>query len=125
VMTLGTMGLLGISLNLGTAPLAAIALGVGIDDTIHFLVRFRQEFCREGDYGKAVERSVRSVGKPILVTSIVICLGFVIFLLSDFQYTRSMGILVSFTLVSAVFADLLLLPVLLFVFQPLKKPDRA
>jgi predicted RND superfamily exporter protein len=60
------------------------------------------------------------VGKPILVTSIVIGLGFVIFLFSDFQYTRSMGILVSFTLVSAVFADLLLLPVLLSLFHPAK-----
>ncbi len=121
VMTLGTMGLLGISLNLGTAPLAAIALGVGIDDTIHFLARFRKEVRMDGDHEAAVWRTMRSVGKPILITSLVLSAGFVIFLFSNFQYTRSMGMLISFTVVSAVFADLVLLPALLLVFKPLKK----
>jgi len=121
VMTLGTMGLLGISLNVGTAPLAAIALGVGIDDTIHFLVRFRKEIGKDGDHEAAVWRTLRSVGKPILITSVVLSAGFVIFLFSNFQYTRSMGMLISFTVLSAVFADLILLPALILVFKPMKK----
>jgi len=113
--------MLGISLNLGTAPLAAIALGVGIDDTIHFLARYRREVRGGGDPEGALWRAVRSVGKPILITSVVLSAGFVIFLFSNFQYTRSMGMLISITVVSAVLADLVLLPPLLLVFKPLRE----
>jgi len=119
VMTLGTMGLLGISLNLGTAPLAAIALGVGIDDTIHFLARYRSELRVDGVQEAALWRTMRSVGKPILITSLVLSVGFVLFLFSNFQYTQSMGMLISFTVVSAVLADVIVLPALLRVFRPL------
>jgi len=121
LLTLGTMGLLNIPLNFMTAPLAAIALGIAIDDTIHFLSRFRVEFKKDPDYPQAIHRTMRSVGKPIMITSIILTVGFCIFLFSTFQFTQNMGILVSFTVISAIFADLILLPVLLLIFKPLGK----
>jgi len=118
-MTLGTMGLFGISLNIGTAPVAAIALGVAIDDTIHFLARFKIEFRKDQDYPQAIHRTMRTVGKPIVITSIILTVGFCIFLFSNFQFTQNLGVLISFTVVSAIFGDLVLLPVLLFLFKPM------
>jgi hypothetical protein len=121
LFTLGIMGLFGISLNFMTAPIAAIALGLAIDDTIHFLTRFKEEFKKDGSYPGAIERTLTSVGKPILITTIILTAGFLIFLFSNFQYTRSMGMLISFTLGSAVFGDVILLPALLLVVKPLGK----
>ena len=121
LLTLGTMGLLDIRLNIATAPVAAIALGIAIDDTIHFLVRFRREFDNGRNYSKAIENTLRSVGKPILVTTIVLTAGFCIFLFSNFQPTQNLGVLISFAVVSAVFADLIVLPVLLLLLKPLGK----
>lgn len=118
-ITFGFMGLLGISLNFATAPLAAIALGIAIDDTIHFLSRFKREFSLDHDYEGAISRTMVSVGKPILITSVVLTAGFFIFLLSNFQYTRNMGMLISFTVVSAIIGDLILLPVLILITKPL------
>jgi len=124
-MTLGTMGLLGISLNIGTAPVAAIALGVAIDDTIHFLSRFKIEFSKDQDYAAAIHRTMRTVGKPIVITSIILTVGFCIFLFSNFQFTQNLGVLISFTVVSAIFGDLILLPVLLLIFKPLGKVQKS
>ena len=121
LLTLGTMGLLDIPLNIATAPVAAIALGIAIDDTIHFLVRFKREFDRGRNYSKAVENTLQSVGKPILVTTTVLTAGFCIFLFSNFQPTQNLGVLISFAMVSAVFADLIVLPVLLLLLKPLGK----
>jgi predicted RND superfamily exporter protein len=125
VLTLGTMSLLNIPLNIATAPVAAIALGIAIDDTIHFLVRFRREFRREQNYAKAVENTLQSVGKPILITTIVLTAGFCIFLFSNFQPTQNLGVLISFAVISAVFADLIVLPVLLLLLKPLGKETAA
>ena len=120
-LTLGTMGLFGISLNFGTVPIASIALGLAVDDTIHFMTRFRSEFAIDRDYRKAIDRTLSSTGKPILITAIILSAGFLIFLLSNFQFTQNMGMLISFTLGSAVFGDIILLPALLLVFKPLGK----
>ena len=118
-ITFGLMGLLGISLNFATAPIAAIALGIAVDDTIHFLSRFKREFSLDHDYEGAIARTMNSVGKPILITSVVLTAGFFIFLLSNFQYTRNMGMLISLTVIGAIIGDLVLLPVLLLVTKPL------
>jgi predicted RND superfamily exporter protein len=117
-ITFGVMGLLGISLNFATAPIAAITLGIAIDDTIHFLTRFKREFAEDCDYEGAIARTMDSVGKPILITSVILTAGFFIFLLSNFQYTRNMGMLISFTVIGAILGDLVLLPVLLLVTKP-------
>lgn len=118
LITLGTMGICGISLNFMTVPIAAIALGLAVDDTIHFLSRFRLELRKDGSYPAAIRRTLQSTGKPIIITSVILAAGFLIFLFSDFQYTRNLGMLISFTMVSALLADLFVLPALLLVFKP-------
>lgn len=123
-MTLGVMGLFNLSLNFGTAPIAAIALGIAIDDTVHFLSRFKREFAMDSDYQGAITRTMKSVGKPVLTTSVILTAGFFIFLFSNFQYTQNMGMLISFTVVFAIFGDLILLPVLLLVLKPLGRKIR-
>ena len=124
-LTLGTMGLLNISLNIVTAPVAAVALGLAVDDTIHFLTSFRREFARDRDYTSALERTLARTGRPILVTSVVLAAGFGAFLLSDFHPTRCFGLLVALTVTYAILADLILLPVLLLVFKPLGREQEV
>jgi predicted RND superfamily exporter protein len=125
--TFGVMGLLDIPLNLFTAPFACIALGIAVDDTVHFLARFQIEFRREKDYRKAIYGTMESVGKALIYTSFIFTAGFCIFLVSGFQVTRNFGALVGFTILGALAADLFLLPVLIWVFKPFgkEKPTEA
>lgn len=125
LVTLGTMGVCGISLNFMTVPIAAIALGLAVDDTIHFLSRFRLELRKDGSYPAGIERTLTSAGKPIVITSVILTLGFLIFFFSDFQYTRNLGMLISFTMASALFGDLCVLPALLLVFKPVGRKAAA
>jgi predicted RND superfamily exporter protein len=119
--TFGVMGLVGLPLNLFTTPFACIALGVAVDDTMHFLARLRIEFRREGEYRQAILNTMESVGKALIYTSIIFVAGFMIFLISGFQVTRNFGALVGFTVFGALIADLLLLPVLVMIFKPFGK----
>ncbi len=123
VLTLGTMGLGNLSLNIVNAPVAAVALGLAVDDTIHFLTGFRKEFARDRNYAGAIEKTLVRTGRPILITSLVLAAGFGTLLFSDFHPTRSFGVLISLTVLYAVFADLVLLPVLLLVFKPLGRQE--
>ena len=119
--TFGVMGLVGLPLNLFTTPFACIALGVAVDDTMHFLARLRIEFRREGEYRQAILNTMESVGKALIYTSIIFIAGFMIFLISGFQVTRNFGALVGFTVFGALIADLVLLPVLVMIFKPFGK----
>ena len=78
----------------------------------------------DSDYQGAITRTMKSVGKPVLITSVILTAGFFIFLFSNFQYTQNMGMLISFTVVFAIFGDLILLPVLLLVLKPLGRKIR-
>jgi hypothetical protein len=125
VITLGAMGLLRVPLNFVAAPVAAIALGLAIDDTIHFMARFRMEFSAVGNYQEAIRKTLLSVGKPIVISSIILSVGFSIFIFSNFQPTRDMGLLISFSMITALFGDLILLPALLVVFKPFGKEQAS
>ena len=92
----------------------SIAFGISVDDTIHFLAKYRQELSRlNWNIKRAVILAVEETGVSMMYTSIVLFCGFMMFSLSDFDGTRSLGILVSVTLFVAMFANLLLLPSLL------------
>jgi hypothetical protein len=116
--TFGVMGLLDLPLNLFTTPFACIALGLAVDDTMHFLARCRIEFRREGTYPAAIYNTMESVGKALIFTSLIFIAGFLIFLISGFQVTRNFGALVGFTIFGALAADLLVLPVLIWIVKP-------
>ena len=119
VIILGTMGLFGIPMNLACAPMAAIAIGLAVDDTLHFIAWFKYER-KNGKYNQAIRNTVKHVGKPIIKTSFVLGVGFCSFILSKFQFSQTLGLLISATAVIALFADLVVLPALLSFFKPLK-----
>jgi len=112
-LVLGLMGWLGIHLDLMTITIAAITIGIAVDDTLHYVHRFRWELSRDRDYMAAVQRSHRSVGKAMVYTSVTITLGFSILALSEFVPTIYFGLLTGFAMMVALLANLTLLPLLL------------
>ncbi len=109
----GTLGLGAASLNLATALIGCVALGIAIDDTLHFLVAYRRARERGLTPEDAVEECLRTVGRAIVVTTIMISAGFLSLLASNFVTLREFGYLTSLTMVICLLTDLLLLPALL------------
>ena len=112
-VVLGLMGWLGIPLEGSTIMIASIAIGIGVDDTIHFLHRFRAEVASGADLSAATRATLRGVGRPVLFTSTVLTLGFWVFCFSDFIGMRNFGGLTGVAIVAALLADLLVLPAIL------------
>lgn len=113
LLTAGFIGYSGIDLNMSTAIVFTIAFGIAVDDTIHFLSRYRQEIQMGRSNLFAVRRTFISTGKAITITTIVLLGGFVSLLFSDFLSTYYIGLFVSMTLLFALLTDLSLLPLLL------------
>lgn len=117
---LGLMGWLGIHLDLMTITIAAITIGIGVDDTIHFVHRFMEEYPKDKDYWAAIKRCHASIGKAMYYTSVTITLGFSVLVLSSFIPTINFGLLTGMAMLVALVANLTLLPVLLVTFKPIK-----
>ena len=133
VLTIGAMGYLGIKLDSGTMMIASVALGIAVDDTIHFLYRFKKEFKKGGDlfigndhsaltiqddYLVAINKTMVNTGRAIIFTSIVAFCGFLALCLSNFKPIQYFGLLTAITMVSALIADIFVLPCFLLVFRP-------
>lgn len=116
---LGTMGWVGIPLDIMTITIAAISIGIGVDNTIHYTYRVRKEFAIDGNYWAAVERSHGSVGRAIYYTSVTVTLGFSILALSNFIPSIYFGLLTGLAMLLALIANLTLLPLLIVRFRPL------
>ncbi|MCB0400639.1 MAG: MMPL family transporter [Flavobacteriales bacterium] len=114
ITTAGIMGYLGIPIKPSTILIFSIAFGISVDDTIHFLAKYRQEL-KHHKWGikKSVYAALRETGVSMIYTSIVLFFGFGVFTVSSFGGTVALGMLVSVTLLFAMLADLLLLPSLL------------
>jgi predicted RND superfamily exporter protein len=117
----GFMGFSGIYLKASTAIIFTIAFGIAVDDTIHFLSKFRLELSKEKHWLYALKRTYISTGKAIVVTTLILCAGFLSLVFSEFLGTFYIGLLISMTLVFAVLSDLVLLPVLIILFFRKKK----
>jgi len=113
VIFFGVMGWLGILLNLGTSLIAAIALGIAVDSTIHYMARLNQELRGETDQTAALVRTLRTVGGPIIYTTIALFFGFLTFALSSFVPIQNFGILAGITMATSLGTNLMLLPALL------------
>lgn len=124
VITLGYLELRGYSLNMGNVIVFAISLGVAVDDTIHFLARFRQEV-RKHDLDTAIRNTCLGTGRAVLMTTILIVSGLTVLLLSSFVPTRRFAELATVTMISALLGDLLMLPALLKLFWKTPKTDEA
>jgi len=117
---LGLMGWLNIHLDIMTITIAAITIGIAVDDTIHYIHRFMEEYPKDHDYWATVRRCHASIGKAMYYTTVTITLGFSILALSNFIPTIYFGLLTGFAMIVALIADLTLLPLFLVKFKPLK-----
>jgi len=113
IINFGIMGWLGIELSMVTSLIASIAIGLAVDDTIHYLARYNQEFRKDLDDERAVRDTLHHVGRPITFTTITICVGFSVLIFSSFKPTAIFGVMMVITSLSALVADLILLPSLI------------
>lgn len=114
----GLMGWANIPLDMMTITIAAISMGIAVDDTIHYLHRFRIEVAKDADYLAAMHRSHASIGYAIFYTSIAIIVGFSVLVLSNFLPTIYFGLLTVMAMLTALTANLLLLPRLILWVRP-------
>jgi predicted RND superfamily exporter protein len=111
LVTGGIMGYFGIALKPSTILVFSIAFGISVDDTIHYLAKYRQELKQSGWQIKiSVLKALNETGISMMYTSIVLFFGFSVFIISDFGGTQALGILVSMTLLVAMVSNLILLP---------------
>ena len=117
---LGIIGLLNIPLDLMTITIAAITIGIAVDNSIHYIYRFKEEFLKIKDYNKTIKLCHSTVGVAIVNTSITIVFGFSILVLSNFIPTIYFGIFTGIAMLFAMLSVLTLLPTMLLVFKPFK-----
>ena len=115
---LGIIGLLGIPLDMMTITIAAITIGIAVDNSIHYIYRFKEEFERIKNYNQTVDRCHNTVGVAILNTSITIVFGFSILILSNFIPTIYFGVFTGIAMLLALISVLTLLPKLILVLKP-------
>jgi len=118
---LGIIGLLGIPLDMMTITIAAITIGIAVDNSIHYIYRFKEEFEKIKNYNKTLDRCHSTVGVAILNTSITIVFGFSILVLSNFIPTIYFGVFTGIAMLLAMISVLTLLPKLILTFKPFGK----
>ena len=109
----GVLGLGAAPLSLPTSLIGCMALGIAIDDTVHYVVRYRAERRAGAEPAAAARLTTRFVGRPIVITSIMLSLGFLVVMASEFATLREFGLLTALTMGICLCADLVLFPALL------------
>ena len=118
IITAGIMGIFGIPLKPSTLIIFSIALGITVDNTIHFLAHYRHELKhRKWDIKQCVAVSIRETGLSIIYTSVILFFGFIVFIFSDFGGTQALGYLSAIMYFIAMFTNLILLPSLLLSYE--------
>ncbi len=118
LINFGIMGFLGIRLNSATSMIAAIGIGIVVDDTIHFLHCYEEGVKQSQNTEQAMYYALAHKGRPIIFTSVILFFGFGILSVSKFVPTSSFGFLSSMLMLSALLADLIVLPSILLIFKP-------
>lgn len=118
-IVLGVMGLAGIPLDIMTITIAAIVVGIGVDDCIHYVHRFIKEFAVDRDYRATMYRCHNSIGRAMYYTTLTVVVGFSTLTLSNFNPSIYFGLLTVLAMIAAVLGALLLLPQLILVLKPL------
>ncbi len=114
----GFMGWMAIPLDMMTITIAAISIGIAVDNTIHYIHRYSTEYKQSGDYISSMYNAHTSIGRAMFYTSLIIMIGFSVLVLSSFIPTIYFGLLTLLAMFMAIAADLLLLPVMLMLFKP-------
>lgn len=118
IIVAGVMGFMGVDIKPSTAVIFTIALGIAVDDSIHYLARFRIEYLRRGAIFPALTATTIRTGRAIIVTSLILIAGFGTLITSAFTSTAMMGILVCATIFGALISDLFILPALFYWLKP-------
>jgi predicted RND superfamily exporter protein len=118
LFVLGIMGLFGIPLDLMTITISAIAIGIGVDNAIHYVHRFKAEFKHDQNYLATMYRAHKSIGLAMFYTSITVASGFLVLVLSNFVPSVYFGLFTALAMLSALLANLTLLPKLILTFKP-------
>ena len=118
ILVLGVLGGLGIPLDIMTITIAAIAVGISVDDTIHYIYRYHNEWKKDGDYRSAMFRSHNSIGRAMYYTTMTITIGFIVMVLSSFIPTVYFGLFTAFAMVSALLANVTILAALFILVKP-------
>lgn len=117
-LILGIMGLLNIPLDMMTITIAAITIGIAVDNSIHYIYRFREEYPKHGDYVATLHVCHANIGRAVFYTAITIIFGFSILVLSNFIPTIYFGLLTALAMFIALLAALTLLPRLILLWKP-------
>jgi predicted RND superfamily exporter protein len=125
VFIMGTMGLLGVPLDMMTIMIAPMVIGIAVDDTVHYFIHFKQEYRERGGYTEANRETYQKVGYAIVFTSVVLIFGFSIFCLSIMKSMFNVGLIASVGIFSALLADLFIAPVLFFYLRPFGKAEEV
>ena len=112
------MGIGGIPLDLMTITIAAISVGIAVDNSIHFVARFKDERAAAAEHTEATQIATQQVGQAMFYTTLVIAAGFLIMVLSNFVPTMYFGMLTALAMVTALLANLIMLPMLINRFKP-------
>ena len=118
LLMLGVIGASPVSMDLFTMMVASIAIGLAVDDTIHFMHNFRRYYEQTGDPKLAVYKTLNTTGRAMLVTTVVLSIGFFIFVFADMNNLFNFGLLTSFTILMALLADYLVAPALMVLVNP-------
>ena len=118
LVILGLMGLFGIPLDIMTITIAAIAIGIGIDNAIHYISRFKTELLVDSDFVSSMYKAHSSIGVSMFYTAATVAIGFLVLIFSNFIPSIYFGIFMAIAMLSAVIINLTLLPKLLIIFKP-------
>ncbi len=124
VFILGLMGWAGFRLNMATAIIASVAIGIVVDDTIHYFTHFKYEYLQTRDIHQSMRAALVGVGRALIFTSLILTTGFLIFIFSQTSILMDFGILASTAIFTALLGDLFIGPVLLSSFDVLQKKFR-
>jgi predicted RND superfamily exporter protein len=118
VLSYGAMGLLGIPLDVTTMMIAPVVIGIAVDDTVHFVTRYRSEVVIDGNVRRALQTTISHAGHSVLFTSLILGLGFGIMALASYPSTANMGTFGALAIFMGLLCDLFLLPAMILMFKP-------
>lgn len=123
IITLGMMGWCGLSLDAFTLLIGSIAIGLVVDDTIHFMHNFTKYYERSGDPREAVHQTLQTTGRAVLFTSLILSSGFFIFMFASMSNLFNFGFLTGFTILTALLAEFTLTPALMVLIVKKERPQ--
>ena len=124
VVILGLMGWAGLTLDVARAMIAAVVIGIGVDDAVHILAHYDRQRSDGLDPRAAMQAALRHTGRAVVTTSVALSLGFLTLMMSAWQTIASFGFLVSIAILGALAASLFVLPALIFAFAPAGEATR-